>query len=218
LKKDTISPMAVRRLPKYYRHLVKLQRKGVKHISSAELGVHTGVAASQIRQDLSCCGEFGCPGRGYNVKVLQSELAKILGMTNGYTAIVVGAGRIGKALLAHFPFKKYGITITAVYDVDQRVVGKTLFGIPVYHVDALAKRLEEQPVNLCILTVPAEAVYELTEVLSIGKVQGIWNYTNAELPVCDGGPIVENVHLFDSLFSLCCMVTDKAGKNIGNEE
>lgn len=206
MKKAKISNAVIRRLPRYYRHLEALERKGINRISSTALGTRTGLTASQIRQDLSCFGEFGQQGYGYNVSSLLNEIADILGMNSNYTAVVVGAGRMAKALVANFPFKKYGITITAMYDIDPNLVGTTMFGFPIYHVDELPAHLAERPVDIGILTASKEAARDLSNIMGEGGIKGIWNYTNAELHPKTGNPVIENVHLFDSLFSMCCMM------------
>ena len=92
----------IRRLPRYYRHLNDLHMAGVERISSKALGESMGLTASQIRQDLSCFGEFGQQGYGYNVDSLRGEIADILGVNRGHAAIILGVGNLGRALLENF--------------------------------------------------------------------------------------------------------------------
>ena len=99
MKKQKISDAVIHRLPRYYRYLDDLYNKGVVRISSNSLGAKMDITASQIRQDLSCFGEFGQQGYGYNVVALRGEVAKILGMDRNYTAVLVGVGNIGRALV-----------------------------------------------------------------------------------------------------------------------
>ena len=99
MKKNHVSSAVIRRLPRYYRRLDELNRAGVERISSSALGESMGLTASQIRQDLSCFGEFGQQGYGYNVSSLLAEVADILGTNNGYTAVIVGAGNLGRSLI-----------------------------------------------------------------------------------------------------------------------
>lgn len=91
-----VSGSVINRLPRYYRHLTDLLESGTERISSKELSKRMGVTASQIRQDLNCFGGFGQQGYGYNVEYLQKEIAKILGLDQGYTAVMVGAGKYGQ--------------------------------------------------------------------------------------------------------------------------
>lgn len=205
LKRDTIPSAVIRRMPRYYRHLELLRKKGVERVSSQKLAMRTGLTASQIRQDLACFGEFGQQGYGYSVEGLMSEIATILGMKKGYTAVMVGAGRLGRALAANFPFARYGIHVTALYDIDPEIVGSTVCGLPVYHADSLAADLVDHPVDIGILTASVSAANELADILA-ESVKGIWNFTNAELKPRIGKPVIEDIHFFDSLFSLCCTI------------
>lgn len=91
MKKQKVSSAVIRRLPRYYRHLWDLEQAGVVRISSSALGKSMGLTASQIRQDLSCFGEFGQQGYGYNVEKLRDEVADILGMNRNHAAVIMGA-------------------------------------------------------------------------------------------------------------------------------
>ena len=137
MKKQKVSSAVIRRLPRYYRHLNDLHLAGVERISSSALGKSMGLTASQIRQDLSCFGEFGQQGYGYNVESLRGEVSDILGMNRGHTAVILGAGNLGRALLENFHFQRSGVTLAAAFDVSPDIVGRTLSGVPVYHVDQL---------------------------------------------------------------------------------
>ena len=86
-----VSTAVIRRLPRYYRHLSELQRKGIVRISSSALGKSIGLTASQIRQDLFCFGGFGQQGYGYKVDVLKEQIGEILGISRGHTIVVLGA-------------------------------------------------------------------------------------------------------------------------------
>ena len=104
MKKRKISDAVVRRLPRYYRYLDDLHSKGIVRISSSSLGERMGITASQIRQDLSCFGEFGQQGYGYNILELRTEIGHILGVDEQHRLVVVGAGHLGHALLRNFDF------------------------------------------------------------------------------------------------------------------
>ena len=84
MKKQKISDAVIHRLPRYYRYLDDLYNKGVVRISSNSLGAKMDITASQIRQDLSCFGEFGQQGYGYNVAELRAEIGHILGIDSGH--------------------------------------------------------------------------------------------------------------------------------------
>lgn len=206
MKKRKISPAVIRRLPRYYRHLDALVRNGTVRISSCALSQAMGLTASQIRQDLSCFGEFGQQGYGYNAERLRDAIADILGMDRRHTAVILGAGNLGRALMENFPFRLSGFRLTSAFDVDPAIVGTVFGGVPVYHVDILEEFILAHPVNVGILTVPALEGPALSHRLAQAGVQGIWNFTNVELPVT--GVQVEDVHFADSLLTLSYMISE----------
>ena len=210
MKKENVSDAVIRRLPRYYRQLTELCAKGVVRISSHSLGQEMNITASQIRQDLSCFGEFGQQGYGYNVERLRAEVADILGMNRDHTVAILGAGNLGRALMENFPFASNGFHLVAAFDVDPELVGRELSGTPVYHADTLEEYLGSSPVSVCVLTVPA-GVAELTaRRLARCGVAGIWNFTNVELPQQDmPGVQIEDVHFADSLLTLSYMISEE---------
>ncbi len=208
MKKNKVSNAVIRRLPRYYRHLDDLFRGGVVRISSNALSRSMGFTASQIRQDLSCFGEFGQQGYGYNVENLRKEVAEILGMNRGHSAVIVGTGNLGRALIQNFPFEKSGFALTAAFDVDPAIVGGQVGEVPVYHIDRLEEYLQQHPASVAVLTVPRGAAHSIADRLAGAGVRGIWNFTNTDLALPAPGPVVENVHFADSLRTLSYMITD----------
>lgn len=209
MKKDSgkVSIAVIRRLPRYYRNLTELKRQGTVRISSSALGRSMGLTASQIRQDLFCFGGFGQQGYGYNVENLRQEIGEILGIHQGHTAIVLGAGNLGRALIENFNFASNGVCLQAAFDVSSEIVGRELAGVPVYHADELERYLPAHPVSVGVLTVPRTAALPMAERLVRGGVRGIWNFTNTELELPQGDVVVENVHFADSLLTLSYMIT-----------
>lgn len=210
MKKDKISSAVIRRLPRYYRHLDELLRAGTVRISSSSLAKSMGLTASQIRQDLSCFGGFGQQGYGYNVERLRFEVAEILGMNRNHTAVILGAGNLGRALMENFPFKSNGFQLVAAFDVDLELVGTQISGTPVYHADSLEDYLRRDPVSVCVLTVPAGVAESTAQRVAQCGVTGIWNFTNVELPQQDMPNVqIEDVHFADSLLTLSYMISEE---------
>lgn len=209
MKKNRVSTAVIRRLPRYYRHLTDLSLAGVDRISSQALGASMGLTASQIRQDLSCFGEFGQQGYGYNVSTLRAEIASILSVDHGHTAVILGVGNLGRALIENFQFSLNGFRLTAAFDVDPRVVGTQIAGIPVLHSEQMEAFYAENPFSVGVLTVPKMVAVSSAERLVRLGVRGIWNFTNMELPVSDSSVVVENVHFADSLLALCYMISEE---------
>ena len=202
MNEKTVSISVIRRLPRYYRYLGMLLHSGVTRISSKELAAQMKVTASQIRQDLNCFGGFGQQGYGYNVVALRGEVAKILGMDRNYSAVLVGVGNIGRALVENFCFEQYGFTLKAAFDINPDLIGKEMHGIVVHDFSTLDNILAELQPDVAVLCVPRAMANDVAnEICSVG-VKAIWNFTNTELQVKDADPIIENIHFSDSLLAL----------------
>ncbi|MCL2842607.1 MAG: redox-sensing transcriptional repressor Rex [Oscillospiraceae bacterium] len=207
MRKNKISHNVILRLPRYLRYLEELRSKDVVRISSGELGRLMGITASQIRQDLSCFGEFGQQGYGYNVEMLLGEVAKILGIRRERRAIIIGAGNLGRAIIGKFPFEQYAFRLTAAYDVSHEIVGTEMAGLTIRHADTLAADLQDSPPDIAVLTMSGESARTISTLLADAGVRGIWNFTNQDLPNMGPDVIVENLHFSDSLLTLSYYMT-----------
>ncbi len=202
-QKPAVPDAVIKRLPRYHRYLGELLADGRLRISSAELSKIMNVTASQIRQDLNCFGGFGQQGYGYNIKYLYGKISELLGVTQGYTAVICGAGNLGRALAATRMFGRRGVTRLALFDIDESIIGTEIYGIKVYHIDELYDFCQKEKVAIGVLTVPKEAAYSVAMTMARAGVKGIWNFANTELEI-DALPVaVENIHLGDSLMRLC---------------
>ena len=201
--KPTVSAAVIKRLPRYHRYLGDLLAEGKLRISSAGLSKIMNVTASQIRQDLNCFGGFGQQGYGYNIKYLYGKISELLGVTEGYNAVIVGAGNLGRALAATRMFGRRGVTRLALFDVDENIIGTEIYGINVYSINELYDFCKNEKVDIGVLTVPKEAAYDVAKTLTDAGVKGIWNFANMELKLDNKDVIVENIHLGDSLMTLC---------------
>ena len=217
MPKPTVSTAVIKRLPRYHRYLGELLREGTLRISSAALSRIMNVTASQIRQDLNCFGGFGQQGYGYNVKYLYGKISELLGVNEGFKAVIIGAGNLGKALAATRMFERRGVERLAMFDIDPQIVGKEICGIPVYHIDTLGDFCKNESISIGVLTLPKEAAYDVSQVLVKSGVKGIWNFANMELKISAPGVIVENIHLGDSLMKLCYELKTETGKENKND-
>ena len=209
MKRVKVSNNVIRRIPRYLRKLDELAESGVTRISSFDLGQQLGLTPSQIRQDFSCFGEFGQQGYGYNVVALRGEIAKILGMDRDYTAILIGVGNIGRALMDNFCFSEWGFHLLSAFEVNPDLIGTELSGVPIRSMDELEDFLAEHPVDVAVLSVPKEAALRVTERLTKNGIRAIWNFTNVELTDPNSSILVENVHFSDSLLSLSYYVSER---------
>ena len=202
MKRENISDAVIRRLPRYYRHLTELCERGTVRISSHQLGQEMNITASQIRQDLSCFGEFGQQGYGYNVEELRGEIGHILGVDHNHHLIVIGAGNLGHALQRNFPFAATGFTVDAAFDASPELVGTSINGITVHPASELETFIRENPVDVVVLTIPQSAAQNTANRLIDLGIQGFWNFTNVELTSTRPNVKIENIHFADSLLTL----------------
>ena len=215
--KESVSAAVIRRLPRYHRCLGDLLRDGKLRISSSELAKIMDVTASQIRQDLNCFGGFGQQGYGYNIKFLYNKISELLGVKESFNAVIIGAGKLGRALAATHMFERRGVNRLAMFDVDPEIIGTKIYDVPVYSVAELGSFCRENNVHIGVLTVPKEAAYEVTDVIVEAGVRGIWNFANMELKLDNPDVIVENIHLGDSLMALCYEIKTANEKRKDNE-
>ena len=211
--RPTVSPAVIKRLPRYFRYLRELIRMGKTRVSSAELSKMMNVTASQIRQDLNCFGGFGQQGYGYNVNYLYTKICELLGVGFGFRAAVIGSGNLGKALVRSPMFEKRGVDVVALFDISDEVIGKKIGGAMVYSMDELEAKIREYSVDIAILTLPKEYALEVAARLTNTSIHGIWNFTGKELNLDEGGIVVENVHIGDSLMTLCYEVAKSLDPN-----
>ncbi|HEY9063269.1 MAG TPA: redox-sensing transcriptional repressor Rex [Pseudobacteroides sp.] len=206
--KKKVSLAVVKRLPRYYRYLADLLKMDIKRISSQELSSRMGITASQIRQDLNCFGGFGQQGYGYNVEYLFNEIGNILGMSNNYNAIIIGAGNMGQALANYTNFEKRGFKIVGIFDVDASLVGTEIRGILIRHLDDLESFVEKNYVDVAMLAVPFEQTPIVAERVAKLGVKGLWNFSPMDLKL-PYDVIIENVHLSDGLMVLGYKLNEK---------
>ncbi len=205
--KGRVSDAVIKRLPRYYRYLRELLQNDILRISSGELSKLMHVTASQIRQDLNCFGGFGQQGYGYNVKYLYGKIGEILGVNENYTAIIIGAGNLGSALAASPIFERRGVKLSALFDNNPAVVGTTISGYTVKSTDELEEYIAENNVSIAVLTLTKNAVRETAEKLADLGIKGLWNFASTELDLSGKGVVVQNVHMGDSLMTLCYQLT-----------
>lgn len=209
MKRVKVSNNVIRRLPRYLRKLDELSESGVDKISSRQLGDLLGLTSSQVRQDFNCFGEFGQQGYGYNVAALRAQIAGIMGMERGFTAILVGVGNIGRAMMENFCFADWGVNLAAAFDIKPALIGTEYNGVHIYGMDELESYLAEHETDIAVLTVPKTAAVPVTERLTKSGIDAIWNFTNVELTEPNSSTIVENVHFSDSLLSLSYYVAER---------
>lgn len=207
MKKQKVSDAVIHRLPRYYRYLDDLYNKGVVRISSNSLGSKMDITASQIRQDLSCFGEFGQQGYGYNVAELRSEIGHILGIDKGHRLIIIGVGHLGHALLQNFDFEKVGFHVDTAFDISPSLISTSIHDVTIRSMDELEQYVAENQPNVAVLTVPQHVAQPMASRLIDLGIKGFWNFTNVELSTEVPGVFFEDVHFVDTLLTLSYRIT-----------
>lgn len=207
-----ISQAVIRRLPRYYRYLGELLDEGVERISSNDLSHRMKVTASQIRQDLNNFGGFGQQGYGYNVQFLYEEIGKIMGLNTEHRIIIIGAGNLGQALANYVKFEKLGFVITALFDVNPELSGKSVRGIPILMLSELDEYCRTHRVDIAALTMPKSKADSIASKLVDLGIRAIWNFAHVDLEIPNKDVVVESVHLSDSLMQLSYNIVKKLQK------
>ncbi len=205
-----VSASTVERLSLYLRLLGELHRDGVATVSSRELARRGGTTAAQVRKDLSVFGTFGKRGLGYSVPELAGRLRSILGLERPWRVAVVGAGRIGSALLGYEDFRRRGFHVTAVFDDDPEKIGRSSEGIVVAPVSALERILKERRIDIVIIAVPASAAQGVVDrVVAVG-IRAILNFAPTKLDV-PGGTALKNVNMSVEMEGLSFALANNGG-------
>ncbi|MBE6808549.1 MAG: redox-sensing transcriptional repressor Rex [Ruminococcaceae bacterium] len=199
---NVISNSVIKRLPRYYRFLGDLKTLGFTRISSRELSERMGLTASQIRQDLNCFGGFGQQGYGYNIEILQTEIAKILGIDRPKNTILIGMGNLGRAVTMHINFESKGFRLTGLFDSKESLVGQVVKNLPIRNTSTLDEFCRENRPEAAILCIPKEAAKDIAEQLVKLGVKGFWNFSHYDLALQYPDIKVENMHFGDSLMTL----------------
>ncbi len=178
-----ISEPAVRRLSLYLRVLEELEVQGMTTVSSDALAKRGGTTSAQVRKDLSFFGSFGKRGLGYAVPELAARLSNILGLQQSYRVAIIGAGKMGTALVQYRGFAERGFHIACVYDTDRAKIGTTWNGLKVRHEQQLERDLREVPVDIAIIVTPSESAQPMADRLVEAGVKAILNFAPVRLVV-----------------------------------
>src|SRR5712691_7394242 len=178
-----ISDSTVRRLSLYLRFLEQAQAQSRATLSSGELARLGGTTSAQVRKDLSFFGSFGKRGLGYSVPELATRIRDILGLKRSYRVVLVGAGKMGGALVQYHGFRQRGFNIVAIYDKDPRKVGSRWNGLVVRDVRQLEPDLRQDQTDIAIVVTPADAAQEVVDRLVKGGVKAILNFAPVPLSV-----------------------------------
>ena len=173
---NDIPEVVILRLPLYARVLASLEGQGVEVVSSQTLGTLLQATPAQIRKDLSYFGRFGKQGRGYRVSGLLRELRQILGLERQWSAVLVGVGHLGRAVLSYDGFAPQGFHVVAAFDTDPAKVGTQVAGVPIQDIGELEAVTREKTIDIGIVAVPGEHCQQVVDLLVAKGIKAILNY------------------------------------------
>ena len=180
MKTTDVSRAALGRIPVYLRFLESLPQD-TETVSATVIAKELGFGEVQVRKDLSAVCGSGKPKTGYEVAKLREAIESALGINRSCEAIIVGAGKLGSALLGYGGFTQYGITISHAFDTDS-----TKFSEYIRPLDELPSYCRMRQIEIGIITVPHDCAQETADFLIRSGVRAIWNFSSARLTAPDG--------------------------------
>ena len=207
MKNTKISNAVIKRLPRYRRYLIELEKKGIEKISSKEFSDLIGYTASQIRQDLNNFGGFGQQGYGYSVSGLKEEIDAILGLDKEYRMVLLGAGNLGQAVTKYVMTIKGGFRICGVFEKNPELIGSMIEGIEIMDYENIVEFVEKEKIDIGIICVDRESAQEVADMLCFAGVKGIWSFARVDIEV-PRHVALEAMHLSDSLHTLAYHMND----------
>ena len=177
-----ISKSVLKRLPGYLAYLKSMPEGAPSHISATALANALGMGEVQVRKDLAMVSDGGRPKIGYLREALIDDIEQFLGYDNTTDAVLIGAGKLGQALMGYKGFQEYGLNIMAAFDHNPKME-KTEDGKPIYHISKLESYCRKHKVLMGIITVPGEHAQSVADLLVAGGIKAIWSFASAHLEV-----------------------------------
>jgi len=210
LRKSTrpeIPRKTIYRLSLYSRCLARLKDKNIQTVSSETLAKVAGVKPTQLRKDLTYFGQFGTRGLGYDVAALSQMISDELGTTSLQPVVLVGVGNLGLALLSYRGFEKEGFEIVAAFDIDPKRKRDKEIKCPILPMEELPQFVQANHVKMAVVTVPAAAAQEVTNLLIDSGIVGILNFSPILVHVPEE-VMVNNVNVAIELENLSYFIQD----------
>ena len=180
---DPISKKTLARLPLYLGYLREQKGGDQPYISATTIADALGLNQVQVRKDLALISSGGKPKVGYRISELEADIERFLGYDNINSAVIVGAGHLGKALMSYVGFKQYGLEIIAAFDSDPSLWNTTFNGITVFPPEKMAGIAERLKLHIGIITVPAYAAQEVADRMVDAGIKAIWNFASVHLNI-----------------------------------
>ena len=195
MKQAEVSRATIGRIPTYLKYLKDKALK-TENISATTLAKELGLGEVQVRKDLGAVSGAGRPKTGYNVSELIAVLEKFLAHDENSNVVIVGAGKLGRALLDYGGFRDYGLDIMAAFDKAVDTPEKSNLGKPVYSMDMLDDFCKENNIRIGVIAVPAQSAQEVCDRFIKNGIKAIWCFAPCTLDVPDNIPVqYENMAL-----------------------
>lgn len=173
----------LKRLSHYHYYLKQLEKRNHDYVSNEGLASHMGLHIDQVRSDLENLHESLSVGVIHSVKNLLGIVEIYLGYDQTNTAVIAGAGNLGRALLNYQGFNLYGLDILAIFDNDEQIVGTKVGEKEIYPVDRLEELTERLKVRMGIISTPAGPAQEIADMMIESGIKGLWNFTQVRIRV-----------------------------------
>ena len=197
MERKEISKSVLKRLPGYLAYLKTLNDANSPYISATALANALGMGEVQVRKDLAMVSDGGRPKIGYNRLALIDDIEQFLGYDNTTDAVLIGAGKLGQALLGYSGFEAYGLNILAAFDAKP-MAQTSEEGTPIYPMEQLESFFKANKVLMAIITVPAAHAQSVCDRLIACGIKAIWNFAPTHLEV-PGNILVQNENMATSL-------------------
>lgn len=197
MDRKEISKSVLKRLPGYLNYLKSMPEDSAPYISATSLAAALGMGEVQVRKDLAMVSDGGRPKVGYLREKLIDDISQFLGYDNTTDAILVGAGKLGQALLGYIGFESYGLNILAAFDAKPQA-DRTDDGKPILSMEKLDSFCRNNKVLMGIITVPAPYAQEVCDKLISCGIKAIWNFAPVHLDV-PSNILVQNENMATSL-------------------
>ena len=182
MERKEISKAVLKRLPGYLAYLKSLPQSSSPYISATTLANALGMGEVQVRKDLAMVSDGGRPKIGYPRESLIDDIEQFLGYDNTTDAVLIGAGKLGQALLGYSGFGAYGLNILAAFDIAPSSENQE-DSKRIYSMDQLASFCRTHKVLMGIITVPADYAQSVCDQLIACGIKAIWNFAPVHLEV-----------------------------------
>ena len=197
MERREISKSVLKRLPIYLSYLKSLPEGSTTYISATALANALGMGEVQVRKDLASVSDGGRPRIGYHRESLMDDISQFLGYDNTTDAILVGAGKLGQALLGYSGFEAYGLNIVAGFDLKPPT-DRIEEGKPLLPMEELESFCRSNRILMGIITVPAEYAQQVCDRMIACGIKAIWTFAPVHLDVPDH-ILVQNENMATSL-------------------